>query len=187
VEERGNAWSAGSRFFAKPTPTPRFYATGDGLAKLIAVAQQIERRTFRLPRGKLRPLRRFGTSARRISSQEICNMPRTPAAAARFAPALVVAALFAALSTGCSSSHTSWKKGQAPKLGTAPQTGMYELVSGKDVAARYQVFAGEPLGFRKNENGRVEAVAGMYTIDLSSMKSYAWRMSKHGAESAGNQ
>lgn len=111
-------------------------------------------------------------------------MPRTPAAAARFAPALVIAALFGALSTGCASSNTAWKKGQAPKVGTAPQTGMYELVSGKDVVARYQVFAGEPLGFRANESGRVEAVAGMYTVDLSSAKAYAWRLGKGRAEIA---
>jgi hypothetical protein len=108
-------------------------------------------------------------------------MSRTPAAVARFAPALVVIALVGALSAGCSSSNT-WKKGQSPQVGTAGQTGMYELVSGKDVVARYQVFAGEPLGFRKNDNGRVEAVAGMYTVELSSAKSYAWRPSKHGAE-----
>jgi hypothetical protein len=109
-------------------------------------------------------------------------MPRTPAAAARFIPALAIAALFAAVSSGCGSSHTSWKKGQSPNVGTAPQTGMYELVSGKDVVARYQVFQGEPLGFRKNDNGRVDAVAGMYTVELSSAKTYAWRTSKQKAE-----
>jgi hypothetical protein len=107
-------------------------------------------------------------------------MPRTPAAAARFAPVLVIAALFAVVVAGCSANNTSWKKGQAAKVGTAPQTGMYELVSGKDVIARYQVFANEPLGFRKNEAGRVEGVAGMYTVDLSSARQYAWRMSAKG-------
>ena len=109
-------------------------------------------------------------------------MPRTPAAAARLAPALVIAALFAAVFAGCASSNTAWKKGQEPKVGTAAQTGMYELVTGKDVLATYQVFAGEPLGFRKIENGRFEAVAGMYTVDLLSSKSYSWRMAKGGAK-----
>jgi hypothetical protein len=103
-------------------------------------------------------------------------MSRTPAA--RFAPAFVIAALFAALVAGCGSSSTSWKKGQKPMLNTVAQTGTYELVSGKDVIATYQVFAGEPLGFRTTPTGRVEAVAGMYTVDVLSSKPYAWRMAK---------
>ena len=107
-------------------------------------------------------------------------MPRTPAA--RFAPALVLVALFVATLSGCGSKNTSWKKGQKPMVGTVAQTGSYELVSGKEVVATYEVFAGEPLGFRKNDNGRVEAVAGMYTVDVLTSKPYAWRMAKGGGK-----
>ena len=56
------------------------------------------------------------------------------------------------------------------------------VVSGKEVVATYEVFAGEPLGFRKNDNGRVEAVAGMYTVDVLTSKPYAWRMAKGGGK-----
>jgi len=112
-------------------------------------------------------------------------MLRTPPAA-RVAPQLLTVTLLAAALLvgvgGCGAKNTSWKKGQKPAVGTADTTGMYELVSGKQLVGRYQVFAGEPLGFRKNDMGRVEAVAGMYTLEVNSKKPYAWRMAKKGSD-----
>jgi hypothetical protein len=107
-------------------------------------------------------------------------MTRTPAAA-RFTRVLLSVALLAAalVITGCANGNSaSWKKGQSPQLDTAKQDGYYELHTKVQTVARYQLQTGEPLGFRTGSDGRVEAVAGIYSVPLNSTKAYAWKAAK---------
>ena len=73
----------------------------------------------------------------------------------------------------------AWKKGQSPQQEALQTGGTYELIAGKDeVAARYMLQPGEQLGFRTGSDGRVEAVAGIYSVPLNSTKTYRWRAAK---------
>ena len=97
----------------------------------------------------------------------------------RLAFAIIVPSLLLMASACASGGAAAWKKGEAPTVTPATQGGFYDLVAGKDrTVARYQVQQGEPLGFQKNNEGRVEAVAGLYTVPLNSTKTYQWRLSK---------
>jgi hypothetical protein len=104
-------------------------------------------------------------------------MTRTPAA--RFTRPMLSFAVLGLLVAGCAKSGPmTWKKSQPAELGTAVATGFYELTTGDQIVARYQVSAGEPLGFRTGSDGRVEAVAGIYSVPLNSTKTYNWRAAK---------
>jgi hypothetical protein len=108
---------------------------------------------------------------------EIRTMTRTPAV--RFPRSILSLVVLGLLVAGCAKSGPmTWKKSQSPELGTAQADGYYELTTGDQTIARYQVQAGEPLGFRTGSDGRVQAVAGIYSVPLNSTKTYSWRTAK---------
>ena len=104
--------------------------------------------------------------------------PTPTAPRVRLPRAILSAVVLAGLAAGCTSDSGSWKKGQKPALATAKESGSYQLMSGKDVVATYDLEAGEALGFRTGADGGTDAVAGIYSIPLSAKKSYRWKLAK---------
>lgn len=72
----------------------------------------------------------------------------------------------------------SYRKGEDPSVGEAGRTGYYALhMAGSrgDPMYKYYVQRGEPLGFRRTSDRRLEAVAGQYHFTLRGENDYEWK------------
>jgi hypothetical protein len=68
-----------------------------------------------------------------------------------------------------------------PIMGTAPETGNYALYTSlsPNATATVKLNAGDPLGFRRTGDGRLEGVAGDQTFPLGKATAQAyWKLRK---------
>src|SRR4051794_16987784 len=93
------------------------------------------------------------------------------------------AALACGLVAGCGAQAGSTVMTQgarsAPVMGTAPETGRYALYTAfsANPTKVVDLREGDPLGFRKTADGRIEAVAGDQTNVLSGATAQAyWKL-----------
>jgi hypothetical protein len=66
----------------------------------------------------------------------------------------------------------------APIMTKAPSPGTYALFSSADVAPKTSVYLekGDDLGFRRNSDGRLVAVAGKNEVPIESKSDHYWRL-----------
>lgn len=82
----------------------------------------------------------------------------------------IVLGLVAFAGCGAQGGKTIYTQGPnaAPVMGTAPQNGIYQLYTAMspNPTTTVKLKEGDPLGFRKTSDGRIEGVAGDQTVDL---------------------
>jgi len=82
----------------------------------------------------------------------------------------IVLGLVALAGCGAQGGKTIYTQGPnaAPVMGTAPQNGTYQLYTAMspNPTTTVKLKEGDPLGFRKTSDGRIEGVAGDQTVDL---------------------
>jgi len=87
--------------------------------------------------------------------------------------------------TGCGIQHgkTVYTQGAnaAPVMGTAPESGTYQLFTAlsPNPTTTVKLHEGDPLGFRKNADGQIEGVAGDQSVALPKGTAQAyWKLTK---------
>ena len=69
----------------------------------------------------------------------------------------------------------------APVMGTAPESGTYQLYTAlsPNPTTTVKLHEGDPLGFRKNADGQIEGVAGDQSVALPKGTAQAyWKLTK---------
>jgi hypothetical protein len=97
--------------------------------------------------------------------------------------AAVLFALAALTGCGAQGGKTIYTQGAnaAPVMGSAPQAGVYQLYTtlSPNPTTTVRLKEGDPLGFRKNADGLMEAIAGDQVIDLPKGTAQAyWKLKK---------
>ena len=103
----------------------------------------------------------------------------------RLGTALAAGLLLIAAVPGCGAQggRTIYTQGAnaEPVMGTAPETGTYQLYTAMspNPTTTVKLSEGDPLGFRKNPEGRLEGVAGEQTVTLpkGTVQAY-WKLRK---------
>ena len=87
--------------------------------------------------------------------------------------------------TGCGAQggRTIYTQGMnaAPVMGSAPETGVYQLYTtlSPNPTTTVRLKEGDPLGFRKTDDGRMEGIAGSQVVDLPKGTAQAyWKLKK---------
>jgi hypothetical protein len=102
----------------------------------------------------------------------------------RFAGLICVAVLVGGLAgCGAQGGKTIYTQGAnaAPVMGTAPESGIYQLYTAMspNPTTTVRLKEGDPLGFHKTDDGRMVGVAGTETIDLPKNTAQAyWKLKK---------
>ena len=96
---------------------------------------------------------------------------------------LGLSVLASAAGCGAQGGRTIYTQGAnaEPVMGTAPEAGIYQLYTAMspNPTATVNLTEGEPLGFRKTADGRIEAVAGEQTTTLGKGTAQAyWKLKK---------
>ena len=99
----------------------------------------------------------------------------------RFASLLLAVAALAGC--GAQGGKTIYTQGvnAAPVMGSAPEAGIYQLYTtlSPNPTTTVRLKEGDPLGFRKTDDGRMEGIAGDQVIDLPKGTAQAyWKLKK---------
>ena len=95
----------------------------------------------------------------------------------------VVVALTGLAGCGAQGGKTIYTQGAnaAPVMGSAPQAGVYQLYTSMspNPTTTVRLKEGDPLGFRRTDDGRMEGIAGDQVTDLPKGTAQAyWKLKK---------